>query len=364
METLAWIGLAQSLFAATIVGAKKSDSISDKILSGWLYLMAIVFLSTALHYEIFHNPLLSSSFLLFNPALFIYVRSLTKRSFKLRYVHLLHLVPFVFFEAYVYFVNDYFVPSTYLSADSNYPFRIIFVIANIISWCIYNPLSIATVHQYRVNLRNGFSNIEKNEKIGWILFISVFYLCYCSIVLITGVVVLFVKNDLPLPHIFNFSILLSLVYILSYYGIRQKELTKFFNIRERANESTYKHSTLTIEQKRDITNKITSFLETEKGYLNPDLNMELLSDTIGVQKYLITEVINTEIGKNFFQLVNFYRVEAVKRMLADKTNHYSIEAIGYDCGFSSKSSFYTFFKASTGLTPSEYKGSVINAVNR
>jgi DHA3 family macrolide efflux protein-like MFS transporter len=57
--------------------AKKESSVSDKILSAWLTLLAIEFMTCGLDYIIFNEPLLSSSFLLFNPALFLYVKSLT-----------------------------------------------------------------------------------------------------------------------------------------------------------------------------------------------------------------------------------------------------------------------------------------------
>ena len=66
--------------------------------------------------------------------------------------------------------------------------------------------------------------------------------------------------------------------------------------------------------------------------------MDYLSKQLKIPKYQIT-VLNTEIGKNF-QFVNSYRVDAVKEMLAAPQLKYSIEAIGYGCGFSSKSSFY------------------------
>ena len=84
------------------------------------------------------------------------------------------------------------------------------------------------------------------------------------------------------------------------------------------------------------------------------------SETIlHIPKHHLTEVLNTAIGKNFFQFVNAYRVEAVKAALSKKDNLYSIEAIGYDCGFSSKSSFFTVFKKMTGMTPLQYRQSQI-----
>ena len=87
--------------------------------------------------------------------------------------------------------------------------------------------------------------------------------------------------------------------------------------------------------------------------------MDLLSEEINFPKYQITEVLNIEIGKNFFQFVNSYRIEAVKKMLLEPKLKYSIEAIGYECGFNSKSSFYTVFKKITGKTPAAFRESVL-----
>jgi len=95
-------------------------------------------------------------------------------------------------------------------------------------------------------------------------------------------------------------------------------------------------------------------------YLDPEFNMNKLSEMIKVPKHHLTEVLNTEIKKNFFMFVNTYRIKAVKEKLDDPSNPYSIEDIGYECGFNAKSSFFTTFKKLTGQTPLEYKQTVLH----
>lgn len=357
MNTIAWIGFCQGLFAALLMFTKKNRSLPDKILSGWLSLLAIEFLTCGIDHEVFGQPLLSSSFLLFNPAMFLYVSSLTRPDFKICWFQLLHLVPFVFFEIFAYSISEPFSMENFFVRDNNFLFRISFAVANFISWLIYNPLSLVYVHKHRMHLRNEKSNIGKNESLGWVLSVAVFYFVYCAIAFIISVVVYIGDVQPLLPHIYNYAALLFVVFVLSFYGLRQQDLPK----ESLASEIVpgYKNSLLSDENKEKIKNKILKYFEKPDVYLNPELNMDLLAKLLKVPKYQLTEVLNTVIGKNFFQFVNSYRVEAVKKMLADPKNNYSIEAIGYECGFSSKSSFYKEFKRITGMTPIVFKNKII-----
>ena len=357
MSTIAWIGFCQGLFAAILMFTKKNSSLPDKILSGWLILLSVDFLSCALNYEIFNRPLLISSFLLFNPALYLYINSLTRQKFRLKWIQLLHLFPFVFFGTYTYVIKEPFLLDTFFVKDEYYLFRLIFGLANIVSWSVYNPLSLILVHKHRLHLQNELSNIEKNESLGWVLAVAIFYVVYCVFAFSISIATFFADFNPLTPHIYNYSTLLVLIYIMSFYGLRQKAVSKHLLIAEQP--VPYKNSNLSAEKKESIKQKIISYFEKEKAYLNPDLNMNVLSAALKIPKYQITEVLNTEIGNNFFQFVNYYRVEAVKKMLSDPKNKFSIEAIGYDCGFSSKSSFYTVFKNITGETPISYRN-VIN----
>jgi len=357
MNTIAWIGFCQGLFAAILMFTKKNSSLPDKILSGWLILLSADFLSCGLNYEIFDRPLLISSFLLFNPALYLYVSSLTRPKFRLRWLHLLHLVPFVFFGTYTYAIKEPFLLDAFFVQDEFYLFRLFFGAANIISWAVYNPLSLILVHRHRRHLQNELSNIEKNESLGWVLAVAIFYVVYCILAVLISVTA-FVANFNPLtPHIYNYTTLLVFIYIMSFYGLRQKAVSKRLLMTDE-HPVPYKNSNLSVEAKKAIKQKIMSYFETEKAYLNPALSMSVLSAALKIPKYQITEVLNTEIGNKFFQFVNHYRVEAVKKMLSDPKNKYSIEAIGYDCGFASKSSFYTVFKSLTGETPVSYRSKI------
>lgn len=352
MDVLIWIGFSQSLFAAILMLAKKGLSLPDRILSGWLVLLAIEFLICALNYEIFGNPVYSGSFLIFNPALFIYIRSLTMPKFRLRWVQLLHLLPFIIIQVYIYFIGESFPDDTFISFNEEHlAFKIIYAITNILSWSIYNLYSIYLITRYRKMLQKEVSNIEKNESLWWILVLSIFYISYCCSVFILAVISPFSAISLSDLHLVIYITLLILIYILSFYGLHQTAVHQS----EEEDSGSYKNSTLSIEVKQEIKNRITSYVEKEKAYLLPDLKMDYLSKALNIPKYQITEVLNTEVGKNFFQFVNSYRVEAVKQMLSNPQLKYSIEAIGYECGFSSKSSFYTVFKKMTGTTPINYR---------
>ncbi len=356
MNTLVWIGFSQSLFAAILMFTKKNISLSDRILSGWLTLLAIDFLSCGVNSEIFSKPLLISSFLLFNPALYLYVGSLTRLEFKLRWIQLLHLIPFIFFGTYTYIIKQPFSLDSFFQKDEHYIFRMFFAAANIISWLVYNPLSLILVHKHRMHLRHELSNIDRNENLGWVLAVAIFYVVYCILAVLITIVAYFTGLNPQSPHIYNYVMLLILIYIMSFYGLRQKQVSRHLLLSEK--NTPYKNSNLSSETKEIIKQKIIFYFEKEKAYLSPDLNMNVLSKSLKIPKYQITEVLNTDIGKSFFNFVNHYRVEAVKAMLSDPNNKFSIEAIGYECGFSSKSSFYTVFKTITGETPVSYRNSI------
>lgn len=67
-----------------------------------------------------------------------------------------------------------------------------------------------------------------------------------------------------------------------------------------------------------------------------------MADKIDERPYLVSQAINTCLGKNFFELVNGYRVEESKSLMLDENlSHLSMIGIAFEAGFSSKTAFNT-----------------------
>lgn len=357
METIAWLGFSQGLFAAILMFTKNDRSVSDKILTGWLSLLAIEFLFCGIDYRVFGSPILSSSFLLFNPAFYLYVQSLVNPSFRLKWIQLLHLLPYLFFKIVAYQVREPYDLNTYFVPNTTLWFRFSFAIATLLSWLLYNSVTALTVFKHRRSLENEFSTIESYLKIGWLFFIIVFYNLYCLALVVIGILIVFHRIEVVPVEVLNYSILLALIYILSFYGLKQRMLfAKAPSIAPI--DEHYRYSGLAAEKKENIRLLLLKYFEKEKPYMNPELNMNMLAEALGVPKHQLTEVLNSDMRKNFFRFVNEFRVEAVKEKLKHNKRNFSVEAIGYECGFNSKSTFYTVFKQITGVTPAEYENPI------
>jgi AraC-like DNA-binding protein len=97
-------------------------------------------------------------------------------------------------------------------------------------------------------------------------------------------------------------------------------------------------------------------METNKPFLDNDLSINDLSVQTEISRHHITQVLNEKYKRNFFTFINEYRVKEVMERFSDpRFNNYTILAIALDSGFNSKTTFNSFFKSQTGLTPSEYR---------
>jgi len=102
--------------------------------------------------------------------------------------------------------------------------------------------------------------------------------------------------------------------------------------------------------------RIAEFFASQKPYLEKRLTLASLAKMMGYNRTELSSIINSCFGKSFTRFVNGYRVEEAVRRLSDPAyDQVKVEYLGYECGFSSKGTFYTLFKEHTGRTPHFYR---------
>lgn len=99
-----------------------------------------------------------------------------------------------------------------------------------------------------------------------------------------------------------------------------------------------------------------SMIEKEL-FKNPSLKLNDLAKEINVSGHQLSQVLNESIQKNFTLFVNEYRVNEACNLLMQPSN-FTIEAIGEEVGFNSKSTFFASFKKIKGITPSAFQQSI------
>lgn len=101
---------------------------------------------------------------------------------------------------------------------------------------------------------------------------------------------------------------------------------------------------------------IKNHIIENKLYLDPLLSMETITSQFGISKSHFSKLINTYSKYNFSDFINSLRVEQAKKFLSNNEfSQYTIVAIGLECGFNSKSTFYSAFKKFTSETPTSFR---------
>ena len=365
MEAILYIGISQTLFAGLLIALKRPRMLANQILGAWLLIicteMVIVLIDETL-VELYPIKILPY---IYGPLLLLYAKLMTSEHPSFNPGYLWHFSPFfIFLIASLLFLDEPVINGTdgFLVIDRFVSFRIVYAVTFFISITAYSVATFVVIHRHQKRLKMLVSYSSGKITLQWLLGLSItFYLGYVVMFIFGGIDILmgFMPFD---PYEISFIGLTILTFLFGVFGFHQssvfEEVTKYKEpeiVPENNGSGKYQRSGL---KNKDVTRyikKIEEFMQKEKPYLDRELTIYDLSDRLDIPRHFISEVINEHMGKNFYNLVNEYRVEEVKQRLLDPVyRNLTILAIAYDSGFNSKSSFNTIFKEKTGMTPSEY----------
>lgn len=124
---------------------------------------------------------------------------------------------------------------------------------------------------------------------------------------------------------------------------------------EKSENGKYSSSSLSSHELQEIIEQVQQHISQFEVYRNPELRLRMISDDLEIPAHHISQAVNQELGKSFFDLVNEQRIEGLKQHIDDpRYRNYTLVGIASEHGFKSSSSFYRIFKKFTGKTPKEY----------
>lgn len=124
-------------------------------------------------------------------------------------------------------------------------------------------------------------------------------------------------------------------------------------------EEKYKSVKVSPEECKRLAKKLEVVMHRDKPYMHPDLKIADLATAIDTSAHTLSYLFNQYLKRNYYDYINDYRIAEFKRLVnTDEYAKYTLSALAEHCGFSSRASFFRYFKKATGITPNEYIRSI------
>jgi len=317
------------------------------------------------------------------PLLYLYARALVRGEMRFNRALGVHFVPMVlvFLSLIPLFAlsteDKHKVATAYFTGEFAEEIRMLgywgYSIV-LLSWLHFSCYCFALIQLLRlheVRILDRFSDIEK-VSLQWLRQLTYF----CLLVALAGLAVhsLAFLLDYPLSSpitLYTEMLLVMLIYVVGYMGLRQPAIFQPGGspITSAAPQSSpeqgdtsdeadtkYEKSSLTEGAAEAYKAELLELMAREKPFLESELTLSKLSECSGIQHHHLSQVINANLGRNFYDFINQYRVDTAKELLADPQKaREAITDIAMAVGFNNKNSFYKAFKSQVAMTPAEYR---------
>ena len=383
MGLLLLLGASQGIFLAILLFTKYR-AFRVNIYLGFLILFYSLFIFSfmisnvkSLQQQYPHWLMIFSGLpFLFGPLHLIYVGELTDTHLKFARFHWYHFLPFILYKLFylqVFFMSVEELAAIFRQIEQNArPLHVAIsgLILAIIG-VVYMIIALVVFKRYSAKIQNIYSSLDK-VNLYWLRFFTYTAMFVWSIVLVESLLTI---SGVDTHRYFLVVPLLTsiFVYATGYIGLFKTEIFEQAEVRKNLrqaheiearrsflqNEKKYEKSGLSEEKASEMLKKLQQFMSEDKPYLNSDLTLNDLSEKLEISSHNLSEILNTQLNQNFFDFVNQYRIDEVKKNLADqKMDHLTLLSIAFDAGFNSKSGFNAIFKRYTNLTPSQYRQTV------
>ena len=377
-------GILCGLLTVYILLFKKNAlrSYSDFLLSAsilceiWAVLLFMfVFSGTIQQFPYLYRTAAPLTFLV-PPFGYLYVRSVLYNEKRWQSIDFLHLLPFVFFiiNYLPFFLSPYdykleIVMKTIQDKNFGIEKQLGFLPESV--FYLFRPIqaTLYIIFQWRLILtfnRNNPNQTISDQIKRVTRWLSTFTLASSGFLLAFFIVLvlyftqenLFTSSELTL--IPNIILVISHFAVFTYLLINPQVLTGLPFIRYKETPSSLvENETVKVPFILENYSKeikiLDKYFQTQKTYLQPNLAISQVAVETKIPNRDLSYIINNYYQKRFNDYLNEMRLtHFLSQIDANTLDNLTIEAIAFDSGFSSKTSFYRAFNRFYGCTPSEY----------
>jgi len=291
------------------------------------------------------------TFLLIAPLLWFYIKELTGEQIRLSLNVILHFLPFLLMIFFSLTLRSTDPHNQFMEIlNQNNVIKVGFWILLLVQFSWYQLMTREKWVRYETFIQQEVSNKEGVD-ISWVRFFLMVFLLINIYFLFSLFATIHLNNDGWLERTTALIFSLS-VFALGYKGILQKEIVQ----PEREEIDTPPVNVSTSKPDQELVTRLIVHMTEKKPYLDAELTLSGLAKDLSLSRSQLSILINEGTGDNFYDFVNKYRVEEVKRLMTDpQVKNYNLLGIALEAGFKSKSTFNLIFKRFTGLTPTEYR---------
>jgi AraC-like DNA-binding protein len=324
------------------------------------------------------------------PLLFWYTRAVIRDEIKFSVFDLIHLIPFLIhltgiiphlfssFEHKLAIANELISNPSHLGTlNVNWIVSVkVNLIARPLSLILYSGYSLFLFIRH-INARrrkvNAVPTGQDNNFRRWYFAFSIIMLFLGVNYLISGIQ--FISANIQQSGFYNLAFSTFNTYLISLLPVL---LVVFPDIiyglpRRKSNSTSNYSENKPIEQKdgpaetellkkpetnqyfEELSEKVMKCFEEDKMFLDPEFSVDKLAEKLDVPKHHIYYLLNSLIGQKFTILKNNYRVRHAQKLLGNlDLSKFTIDSVGEQSGFSSRSSFYSCFREVTGQSPTDF----------
>ena len=296
------------------------------------------------------------------PCFYFYIRYVTDIDLTQKLRIWPHFIP-VIFEVGIFLFEvfqglplgvGYFDTPTFLIFDP-----IVSALA-ILSLMIYSFIARKKIKRYHLWVENNYSHYHRYN-LNWLLRLSTIFLIVLTLWLgYFCIDYLLFDYKLSFYQYYPFHLTLAVISIwLSVEAFSKPEII----YPDKINQSVTNDNSKSVpdDELQEQAKCLKKQIERDLLYLDPELSLKSLADTIDLHPNLVSKIINEGLRQTFSDCINEYRVNAVIKKIGNNSDsNLTFLAIAFDCGFNSKTTFNRVFKRQTGLTPLQYRNNIQN----